>query len=611
MEILTYLAKANLYLILFYCNYQLFLSRHTFFHWNRFYLLGAVAASFLLPAIVFYSESAMPFTSSEAIELVKAPEEMIRVTEETNNWPLILLGCYAAGVLFMLFNLLRSIRRIFVLIRNGEHIQLEDYTLILLNTVQPDSRHYGSFSFFKWMIVDRQDYESNPDTIFRHEHVHIRQLHSIDILLIECLKVVFWINPVIWFYKRSIQAVHEYLADTEATDRESYSEFLIAYALKVPEQMLGNHFSNSSLLKDRIKMIYKNRTSSWLLSKYLLILPLAAITVILTAARKDIPQPVAAETKAQVNGISIQGTVSDQNGKRIPGAIVIIKNTTQGAATDQNGKFELRNIPENSAIVVSHIQFKSREIAVSNDKASYDVVIEPDEAVMQGPTITRNPAIPKPAPAKIAKPDTSQDKNAFKVAEQKPEFPGGYGAMVEYLRNSIKYPAAALKANVEGVVIVRFIVDKEGALNSIVIVKGVGFGLDAESVRLVKDMPKWKPGIQNGQTVDMAQTIEIKFDLATAKGDKRQGFHLPKFHYALNFNIAKVKVEDLFSSSLAFFEPKTFNPYQNPPKAESRYIPDSSSYRFMNYNNGWTNYNTVVFRPDGPVLYKFHKNNSK
>lgn len=599
---LIYLAKTNLYLILFYCNYRLFLSRHTFFQWNRFYLLGAIAASFLLPAIVFYTEAALPVTGSEPMETVNAPGEIIRVAEETNYWPAMLLGCYATGVLMMLARLLKSIHKILVLIKNGEHIELEDFTLILLSREQLGNGYSGSFSFFRWMIVNRQDYENNPDPIFRHEHLHIRQLHSADILLIECLKVIFWINPVVWLYKRSMQAVHEYLADTEASDRESYAEFLIAYALKVPGRMLGNHFSNSSLLKDRIKMIYKNRTPNWLLSKYLLILPLTALTVLFTAARKNIPQPVSAESVVQENGISIQGTVSDQNGKKIPDAIVIVKNRTQGAATDLNGKFELKNIAENASLVVSHIQYKSREIAVRKGQASYDVVIQRDESVSQALAPVKNTTAPNPADNRVE--SKSPDKNSFKTAGQKPEFPGGHAAMTEYLRSSMKYPAAALKANVEGVVIVRFVVDKEGALNSVVIVKGVGFGLDAESVRLVKDMPKWKPGIQNGQPIEMAQTIEIKFDLAAAKGDKRQGFRLPKLNPALNFRIVKVKAEDIFSSSLAFFEPKTFNPFQNPPKAEYRFVPDSSHYRFMNYNNSFPNYNKVAFRTDGPVNFR-------
>ncbi|GGB79078.1 TonB family protein [Dyadobacter sediminis] len=591
MELLSYLARTNLYLILFCSTYWLFLSKHTFFQWNRFYLLGSVAASFLLPAIVFYSDAAVPAAGSGVMETAEMHQAPVRVAEETDYMPVVLLGCYAAGALFMLINLLRSFRRLFLLVRTGEHIQLEDYTLVF--TEHSGNGYSGSFSFFRWMFVSRLDYETNPDTIIRHEHVHIRQLHSMDILLIELLKVVFWMNPAVWFYKRAMQSVHEYLADQEAANRESYAAFLVAYALKMPVQMLVNHFSNSSLLKDRIKMIYKNRTPKWLLSKYLLILPLAVITVLYTAARKHIPLPVTYPAHAQPKDILVQGTVSDPGGKGISGAIVIVKNTNQGVATDVNGKFELTNIAENAVLVASQIQYKTSEMALSKAKTRYDFIMERDETVSKNITIPVERTASKPIPVKTA----DSNSNALKTEEQKPEFPGGYAALLEYLQNSIKYPAAALKANVEGIVIVRFVVDQAGMLNSITIVKGVGFGLDAESIRLVKNMPKWKPGIQNGKPLEMAQTIEIRFDLATAKGDMRQGFHLPSPTPALNFRIARVKIEEIFSSSLAFFEPETFNPYQIPPKAEYRYTPDSSHYRFMNYNHGWPNYNASTTGP--------------
>jgi TonB family protein len=608
MEMLIYFAKTNLYLILFYCTYWLLLRGHTFFQLNRIYLLGSMLASFLLPAIVFYHQVELPVSAPAIAEMAAVPVNAAPVNEGTNAWLWILLLCYFTGALVMLFNLLRSFRNVFFLIKNGERIPLEGYSLVFLNQEQFKGNDCGSFSFFKWMIVNRQDYANSPDTILRHEYVHVRQLHSLDILLIELLKVVFWFNPVLWFYKRSMQAVHEYLADTEAANRDSYAHFLVSYALKVPEQMLTNHFSKSSLLKDRIKMIYKNRTSNWLLSKYLLILPLVVITVFLTAARKYIPQSIAAKTHVMADSALVRGSVSDPSGKKIAGAIVVVKNTTQGVATDQDGKFELKNVAENALIVVSHIQFKPKQIAVEKNRTDYDIVMEPDNSVLQGPTITKQKPSQKPASAGTATPTTIPDHAGYQIAEQKPEFPGGPEAMMAYLQSNTKYPAPALKANVEGVVIVRFMVDKEGTVNSVVIVKGVGFGLDAESVRLVKNMPKWKPGIQNGQPLDMSQTIEIKFDLAAAKGDMRQGFHLPKTNLATNFKIAKVEVEDLFSSSLAFFEPKTFKPSQNAPKAEHRFVPDSSSYRFMNYNIGWPNYyNAVVLSPSGAVKKKFHK----
>ncbi|CAG5073180.1 hypothetical protein DYBT9623_04683 [Dyadobacter sp. CECT 9623] len=574
---LTYLAKTNLYLVLFYGCYWLFFRQHTFFKWNRFYLLASIGAAFLLPAITFWVPAPVLETSydQQSTQLIPAVTETV---EEPFNWAILVAGYYLAGVMVMIFKLLSSFQKLFSLLRRGERIRTDAYTLLLFDNGQLQSAETGSFSFFKWLIVNRSDYENNPDAIIRHEYVHIRQWHSFDVILIELLKVVFWLNPVVWMYKRSIQAVHEYLADAEAPNRDRYANFLVSYALKVPEQVLANHFANSSLLKNRIQMIYKNRTSKWLLGKYALIIPLTALTVFLTASRMYLPAPERENPAVNESfGIDIKGTVSDKSGNKIADAIVIVKGTNQGAPTDKQGKYELRNVPENASIVVSHVQFKSQEMTIDKNKLTYDFTLEIDNEPIKASATANNAAIEKPAV-------TKQNAGPLTVAEQKPQFPGGHQAMLEYLKTNTKYPESASKALVSGSVFVRFTVAEEGSIGNIVIVKGVGFGLDAEAIRLVKNMPKWEPAVQNGKPLSAAQNIEIRFDLPGEKSDKRQGFHLPEPKPFLKVvRIAKVEVEDLFNSSLAFFEPKTFKPSANPPKAEYRFTPDSSSYRFMNY----------------------------
>ncbi|KAA0990106.1 M56 family metallopeptidase [Dyadobacter aurulentus] len=599
MEMLTYLAKANLYLALFYGCYWLFFRQHTFFHWNRFFLLGSIGAAFLLPAITFSIPAPVLETGNvrESVQIVTAATGP---AEEPFNWALVALGCYLAGVLLLIFKLSSSFRKLFLLIRHSERVSTEGFILIFTDNSEYQHADNGSFSFFKWLIVNRDDYENNPDAIIRHEYVHIRQWHSADIMLIEILKALFWFNPVLWLYKRSIQAVHEYLADVEAPNRDRYASFLVSYALKVPEQMLANHFANSSLLKNRIQMIYKNRTPKWLLAKYVLIVPLTAVTVFLTAAREHIPSPANGNTAIIENlGINIKGTVSDNNGKKVADAIVVVKGTNQGTPTDAEGRFELRNVPENASIVVSHVQFKSQEIKINKNKLIYDIILEASTEPVQANVVRQDAPVGKPQ-------DSGSKTEKMVVVEQKPQFPGGQQAMVDYFKNNTEYPESARKAKVSGIVTVRFTVTKEGSIGNVAIVKGVGFGLDAESVRLVKNMPKWQPAIQNGKPLSVTQDIEVKFDLPGEKTEMRQGFHLPEPKPLLTaVRIARVEVEDLFNSSLAFFEPKTFKPSANPPKAEYRYTPDSSSYRFMNYHIPNHPSSVMTFQTTGK--YKYHK----
>jgi TonB family protein len=106
------------------------------------------------------------------------------------------------------------------------------------------------------------------------------------------------------------------------------------------------------------------------------------------------------------------------------------------------------------------------------------------------------------------------DEKAFDVVEQMPQYPGGIGEMMKFLSMNIKYPEAAEKAGTQGRVIASFIVEKDGTITNIKVVKKVSEELDAEAVRVINAMPKWTPGMQNGQPVRVRYTIPITFRLS-------------------------------------------------------------------------------------------------
>ena len=104
-------------------------------------------------------------------------------------------------------------------------------------------------------------------------------------------------------------------------------------------------------------------------------------------------------------------------------------------------------------------------------------------------------------------------KKVFDVVEQMPSFPGGMKAMMDYLARNIRYPADAKKNLLEGRVILQFIVDKKGRLSDVKVVRSVEPSLDAEAVRVVKAMPRWNPGMQNGKAVKVRYTLPVNFRL--------------------------------------------------------------------------------------------------
>jgi len=105
------------------------------------------------------------------------------------------------------------------------------------------------------------------------------------------------------------------------------------------------------------------------------------------------------------------------------------------------------------------------------------------------------------------------DPDVFVVVEQHPEFPGGTQAMMEYIKQNIRYPEKAKKEGIYGRVTVSFIVEKDGSLSNVEIIRGVDPELDAEAIRLVQSMPKWKPGKDKGQDVRVRFTLPVQFTL--------------------------------------------------------------------------------------------------
>ena len=107
---------------------------------------------------------------------------------------------------------------------------------------------------------------------------------------------------------------------------------------------------------------------------------------------------------------------------------------------------------------------------------------------------------------------TSNDK-VFEKVEDMPEFPGGEQAMMDFVAKNVQYPKEAMEKEISGRVLVGFIVEKDGSISEMEIVKGIGGGCDEEAVRVVKAMPKWKPGKQKGKPVRVHFMLPLTFKL--------------------------------------------------------------------------------------------------
>lgn len=139
------------------------------------------------------------------------------------------------------------------------------------------------------------------------------------------------------------------------------------------------------------------------------------------------------------------------------------------------------------------------EKTVEGDPNAQEIIIAPEAIAAPG-----KGAVVEAAPV---------EEKVFTVVEQNPEFPGGQSEMYKYLSKNMRYPSQASRANVSGKVFLTFVVNTDGSIQDVSVLKGLGFGCDEEAMRVVKAMPKWKPGKQSGRSVRVKFNLPISFQL--------------------------------------------------------------------------------------------------
>jgi len=459
----VYILKSSVCLALFYLFYRLLLSKETFHRFNRVALLGILFLSLLIPLLEV--TTAQPtemahtmLTLEQLLAMVDFYSQdtvavaPVEVKEITLSGIQITLVIYLAGIVFFACRNIYSLIRLFLLLRSGrKEIFHSGIRLIIHN------KEIAPFSWMKYIVISEADLEENGREILIHETAHISNHHSVDLLVADLCIFFQWFNPASWLLKQELQNIHEYEADEtvikEGVDAKQYQLLLIKKAVGTRLYSMANSF-NHSTLKKRITMMLKEKSNPWARLKYLYVLPLAAIAV--TAfARPEISQKAKKISAVKVNDL----------------AAIVETKTVENVASGVNAVVNLTDVPEIS-VVKDTADVKKKETA---GKSSEDGV--------------------------------------FWVAEKMPEFPGGNGAVAEYVRENMKYPAIAKEKGTQGRVIVQFVVNKKGKIVSPKVARSVDPDLDKEAIRLIKSMPDWIPGTQGGKAVDVKYTLPVSFRL--------------------------------------------------------------------------------------------------
>ena len=292
MNFLLYDVKVAVALLVFYLFYRFLLKKETFHRFNRFVLVGTAVLSFLLPLCIITihkpmeMEPVVPEPVVVAADMA-AQESVPLVEPNLPWWPVALTILFWAGVAFVLARVLISILSILRIIRQGEPVRKEDGCRILVT-----ERDIDPFSWMKYIVLSRKDWEGQHAPIVAHEKAHIAYRHSVDLLLVDFMSALQWFNPAIWMLRADLQELHEYEADDAVlrggTNLKEYQYLLIRKAVSKSGYSVANSF-NHSILKNRITMMSKSKSPQLRGLRVLYLLPLVCLGLSLQAQTVFVP----------------------------------------------------------------------------------------------------------------------------------------------------------------------------------------------------------------------------------------------------------------------------------------------------------------------------------
>ncbi|MBR0111953.1 MAG: M56 family metallopeptidase, partial [Bacteroidales bacterium] len=292
MEFLVYDAKVAVALLVFYLFYRFLLKKETFHRFNRVVLVGTAVLSFLLPLCIITIhkpiEVAPMVPESPALATDLPAQELVPLVEHAVPWwPIALIILFWAGVAFVLARVTTSILSIVRIIHRGQLVKEEDGCQIIVT-----ERDIDPFSWMKYIVLSRKDWEAPHESILAHEKAHICQGHSMEVLLVDVLSALQWFNPAIWMLRADLQELHEYEADDAVlragTNIKEYQYLLIRKAVSKSGYSVANSF-NHSILKNRITMMSKSKSPLSRGWRVLYLLPLVCLGLGLQARTVYVP----------------------------------------------------------------------------------------------------------------------------------------------------------------------------------------------------------------------------------------------------------------------------------------------------------------------------------
>ncbi len=577
-SIAFYLLKSAAWLAGFTLVYLLFLRKERFFRLKRAYLVAGVVMSLILPLITIHYRVELPapvLQEAQAATMAQTiqPQAAAEQHEQKSTLTLFLM-IYAGGMVLFLFRALLHIFSLYRALSTGSVSRTGDAVMV------KTEKYTSAFSFFNYVFINPSVSEHEAREILNHEMVHLRQKHWFDLLLVEMMSLIQWMNPFVWIYSALVRQNHENLADEEAlqstSDPAGYRAALLNQVFNARLISLSNSF-NFSFYTNRFEMMKKKTYSPFRKLKLLLVLPVFAIMFYAFSAPEYIyvesngpseitlPQPVALTQQL------IKGVVYREDGTPFPGVNVNVSGTSLSVNTDASGRFEFKGIPENVILVFTYKGYKYLPLNPVTDK-EMTVRMEPDPNYVD-PATVKTDVSGKQKPqqlvvvdgeltdqtvsevmekmgndfglAKSLTPKEAMDKYGEEIAggaveiysrekakelgmtvplrrRSQGDFPtfGGNSHLTftDWVISRTKYPSEASAAGLEGWAHVSFTVEPDGTISNIKLKGTTNPLLGNALAEVIKTSPLWEPPKNSGMNEPFTSEITAKFSLPDKVG---------------------------------------------------------------------------------------------
>ncbi|MEC5164928.1 hypothetical protein RCH18_000651 [Flavobacterium sp. PL11] len=481
---IDFLIKSTVSLIVLLVVYHLVLENEKIHQFNRFYLLFAVVFSLSIPFLTI--EIIQEITTKASLQNLFVNENGIAtsITESTNYWLIALYNIYGFVTSILLFRFIRNIFKLHLKAKSAVTIKHKSAQLALIG------EKTLPYTFLNNIFVYETAYKNREieDELYTHELIHVTQKHTLDILFIETLKVIFWFNPIFIFYKSAIQLNHEFLADEKVVQSYNnvsfYQNLLLSKANANPTYCLASNLNYSVTKKRLIMMTKTTSTASAILKKGLLVPVLIAL--VFTICTKVVAQETTkkqASTAKKSEGIfnkyyeKTTFKIKDESGK-------IVKDKKY----DELTVLEQRAVP---SIISKNKRLPTNEELIAELQKGAAAIIEVD--------------VFSPENKKIKKAD-GEIYNTSEISER-PDFPNGIEEFYKFVGLNFKAPENP--KNLKGKIYITFIIEKDGSITNVRSIRDIGYGTGEEAIRVIKLSPKWIPGKVNNEPVRVMYSLPI------------------------------------------------------------------------------------------------------